>query len=243
MPAVAPSILAADFARLGEQVRAVEAAADRVHVDVMDGHFVPNLSMGAAVVEGLKRATGLPLEVHLMVTDPAQFVEGFARAGAARAIFHLEVVPDPRDLIARCRALGLSVGLAVNPDFELTKLTPFIPEIDLALVMTVFPGFGGQPFRPDSPGRIAEVAARITALNPKCELEVDGGIDAETAPAAVRAGATVLVAGTAIFPRARPAGGGAGAAGRAGGVAARAADRPVRVTGGPGTGRNRCSCR
>ena len=205
MPAIAPSILAADFSRLGEQVRLIEAVADRIHVDVMDGHFVPNLSMGAVVVEGLKRVTALPLEVHLMVTDPGQFVEGFAKAGATTVIFHLEVVPEPRELIGRCRALGLKVGLAINPDFPTEKLSEFIPEVDLVLVMTVFPGFGGQAFMPGGQERIAAVAARIAALNPACELEVDGGIDATTAADAIRSGATVLVAGTAIFKTPDPA--------------------------------------
>ncbi len=206
MPLVAPSILAADFARLGDEVRTVEAAgADRVHVDVMDGHFVPNLSMGAVVVQALKRVTNLPLEVHLMVTDPAKFVDGFARAGAARVIFHLEVVPDPAPLMARARALGMSVGVAFNPDYPVAGVIPYLPAADLALCMTVFPGFGGQPFLPTSAARIRDLATLIGIHNPACELEVDGGIDLDAGRQAVAAGATVLVAGTAVFGAANPA--------------------------------------
>ncbi len=200
MVAVAPSVLAADFARLGDEVRSVESAgADRIHVDVMDGHFVPNLSMGPVVVKALKPVTRLPLEVHLMVREPAKFVDAFAEAGAATVIFHLEVVPDPRELIAHCRGLGLRVGLAFNPDFPVARVGPHLADIDLALCMTVFPGFGGQQFLPESAGRVRELAGLIRQHNPACELEVDGGIDLGTAADVVGAGATVLVAGTAVF--------------------------------------------
>jgi ribulose-phosphate 3-epimerase len=200
MIAIAPSILAADFARLGEQVRETErAGADRVHVDVMDGHFVPNLSMGAAVVKGLRPVTRLPLEVHLMVEDPGRFLDGFVKAGADTLIFHLEVEPEPERLVRHIRSLGKKVGLAFNPDMPVERIKPHLAEIDLALCMTVFPGFGGQAFIPGSPERIRDLREMIRGQNPACELEVDGGIDADTAPAAVTAGANVLVAGTAIF--------------------------------------------
>lgn len=200
MIAIAPSILAADFARLGEQVRETErAGADRVHVDVMDGHFVPNLSMGAAVVKGLRPVTRLPLEVHLMVEDPGWFLDGFVKAGADTLIFHLEVEPEPERLVRHIRSLGKKVGLAFNPDLPVERIRPHLAEIDLALCMTVFPGFGGQTFIPASPERIKALREMIRGQNPACDLEVDGGIDASSAPVVVTAGANVLVAGTAIF--------------------------------------------
>lgn len=197
---IAPSILAADFARLGDEVRTAErAGAQRIHVDVMDGHFVPNLSMGPAVVKSLRPVTKLPLEVHLMVEQPARFVEPFLRAGADRLIFHIEVVPDPRALLTAIHGAGKSAGVAVNPEHPVEKLEPFLRELDLALCMTVHPGFGGQAFLPESPERIARLRELIERHHPGCELEVDGGIEIDTAPVAVRSGANVLVAGTAIF--------------------------------------------
>jgi ribulose-phosphate 3-epimerase len=204
MIAIAPSILAADFARLGEQVRETEqAGANRIHVDVMDGHFVPNLSMGAAVVKGLRPVTRLPLEVHLMVEDPGRFLDGFIKAGTDTLIFHLEVQPEPDKLIRHIRSHGKKVGLAFNPDMPVERIKPYLNEIDLALCMTVFPGFGGQAFIPESPQRISALHEMIRSQNPACELEVDGGIDETTTPNAVTAGANVLVAGTAIFGSAR----------------------------------------
>lgn len=200
MPSIAPSILAADFSRLGELVREVEAGgADRIHIDVMDGHFVPNLSMGPVVVKGLRPVTRLPLEVHLMVTDPANFVESFRKADADSLIVHHEVLPDARPLIRVIRNLGARVGIAINPATPVDVLEPYLPEIDLALCMTVWPGFGGQSFLPDSPERIKALRKLIDRVNPKCELEVDGGIDLKTAPICARAGAGVFVAGTSIF--------------------------------------------
>ncbi|VTU00154.1 ribulose-phosphate 3-epimerase : Ribulose-phosphate 3-epimerase OS=Marinithermus hydrothermalis (strain DSM 14884 / JCM 11576 / T1) GN=Marky_0919 PE=3 SV=1: Ribul_P_3_epim [Gemmataceae bacterium] len=197
---IAPSILAADFSRLGDLVKEAEAAGiDRVHVDVMDGHFVPNLSMGAVVVQGLRPVTKLPLEVHLMVEGPERFFDGFVKAGADSLIVHLEVHPDPREVIARVRGLGKKVGLAFNPDMPVARIEPFLKDIDLALCMTVFPGFGGQAYIPESTQRIAELRALVRKHNPACEIEVDGGIDAATIPLASRAGANVFVAGTAVF--------------------------------------------
>lgn len=198
---IAPSILSADFSRLGELVREVEAAgADRLHIDVMDGHFVPNLSMGAVVVRGLRPITRLPLEVHLMVEDPARFLEGFVRAGADSLIVHLEVLPDPRPLLDHIRrGLGKKAGLAFNPDMPVARVEPFLRDIDLVLCMTVFPGFGGQPYLPESTARIRELRGLVERHNPRCEIEVDGGIDARTLPLAAEAGATVFVAGHAVF--------------------------------------------
>lgn len=201
MNAIAPSILSADFARLGELVREVEAAgADRIHVDVMDGHFVPNLSMGAVAVKGLRPITKLPLEVHLMVEDPGRFLDGFVSAGADTLIVHLEVHPDPRQILHHIRAaLGKKAGLAFNPDMPVSRIEPFLKDIDLALCMTVFPGFGGQAYIPESTERIRELRGLIARTNPTCELEVDGGIDARTIGLAAAAGANVFVAGSAVY--------------------------------------------
>lgn len=197
---IAPSILSADFSRLGDQVREVAAAgANRVHVDVMDGHFVPNLSMGSIVVKGLRPVTTIPLEVHLMVEKPGQFLDGFVRAGADAFIVHLEVLPDPREMIEQVRGLGKKVGLAFNPDLPVERVEPYLRDIDLALCMTVFPGFGGQAFLPESIGRLKALRALVDRHNPACEIEVDGGIDERTIGAAFGAGASTFVAGTAVF--------------------------------------------
>jgi ribulose-phosphate 3-epimerase len=198
---IAPSILSADFSRLGELIRETDAAgANRIHIDVMDGHFVPNLSMGAVVVKGLRTVTKLPLEIHLMVEDPGRFLDGFVKAGADTLIVHLEVLPDPRPLLEHIRrGLGKKVGLAFNPDMPVAKVEPYLPDIDLALCMTVFPGFGGQAYIPESTARLRELRALVDRHNPACEIEVDGGIDKRTIPIAARAGANVFVAGTAVF--------------------------------------------
>lgn len=200
MVQVAPSILAADFSRLGEQVRETErAGADRIHVDVMDGHFVPNLSMGPVVVQGLRHCTRLPLEVHLMVAAPANFVDDFLKEGADTLIVHKEVLPDPRPLLHGIRSRGKKVGLALNPDNPIDELLPYLADIDLVLCMTVHPGRGGQPFLPDSPERIGRLRELIDRYHPQCELEVDGGVNLGTARMALTAGANVLVVGTGIF--------------------------------------------
>jgi ribulose-phosphate 3-epimerase len=197
---IAPSILSADFARLGEQVREVDAAgAQRIHVDVMDGHFVPNLSMGPVVVKALRKVTRLPLEVHLMVEDPARFVDAFLHEGADTLLFHREVLPDPRPLLRQVHQRGKRAGLAINPEQDVGLLEPFLAEMDVALCMTVHPGFGGQHFLPESPERIRRLREMIVRQNPTCELEVDGGIDDQTLPVAARAGANVFVAGTAVY--------------------------------------------
>jgi ribulose-phosphate 3-epimerase len=198
---IAPSILAADFSRLGELVREVtKAGADRIHVDVMDGHFVPNLSMGSIVVKGLRPVTTIPLEVHLMVEDPGRFLDGFVKAGADSLIVHLEVLPDPRPMIEHIRkALGKKVGLAFNPDMPVNRIEPYLRDIDLALCMTVFPGFGGQPYITESNERLKQLRALVNQHNPACEIEVDGGIDAKTIRDASSSGANVFVAGSAVF--------------------------------------------
>jgi ribulose-phosphate 3-epimerase len=197
---IAPSILAADFSKLGIEVAAAQAGgADRIHVDVMDGHFVPNLSMGSVVCKGLRPVTTLPLEVHLMVTHPEKFIAGFVKDGADAFIFHLEVHSNPLPLIGVIRNLNKRVGLAFNPDFDVSKVRPYLTHIDLALCMTVFPGFGGQAFLRDSLPRLRQLREWVNEANPRCEIEVDGGIDATTIAEAKAAGANVFVAGTAVF--------------------------------------------
>jgi len=197
---LAPSILAADFARLGEQVvEAEEAGADRMHVDVMDGHFVPNLSMGPAVVESLRRVTHLPLETHLMISDPDLYLDEFAAAGADSFLVHWEGNNNLHRTVQRIRALGKRAGVAINPATPVAMLEEIVQDVDLVLVMTVNPGFGHQHFIPTTVAKVRRVRELIERLNPACELEVDGGIDATTTRLVVRAGATVLVAGSAIF--------------------------------------------
>jgi ribulose-phosphate 3-epimerase len=200
MAVVAPSILSADFARLGEQVvESEQGGAQRIHIDVMDGHFVPNLSMGPAIVGSLRRVTRLPLEIHLMVDDPLLFLDPFLDKGVDSLIAHVEVLSDPRPFARRLRDRGKKVGLAVKPDTPLEAIEPFLAEIDLALCMTVHPGYSGQAFLPESPARIRRLREMIERNNPKCDLEVDGGIGLETGRIAVQAGANVLVAATAVF--------------------------------------------
>jgi ribulose-phosphate 3-epimerase len=200
MTSIAPSILAADFSRLGEQVAEVEkAGVERLHIDVMDGHFVPNLSMGPVVVEGLRPRTKLPLEVHLMVQDPAKFIPSFIKAGADSLIVHHEVLPDAKPLLQAIRGQGKKAGLAINPDTPIEALEPYLPLLDVALCMTVFPGFGGQSFLPESPSRIRRLRHLLDKHQVHCDLEVDGGVEHQTAAQAVKAGANVLVIGTGIF--------------------------------------------
>jgi ribulose-phosphate 3-epimerase len=196
----APSILAADFARLGEEVAQAErAGADRIHVDVMDGHFVPNLSMGAPVVKSLRRVTRLPLEAHLMITNPDIFIDEFAAAGTDVFLVHWEGSNDLSRTVQRVKALKKRVGVAINPATPAAVLEDIMPDLDQVLVMTVNPGFGHQHFLAGTLPKIRRTREMIDRIKPGCALEVDGGIDAETAPRVVEAGADVLVAGTAIF--------------------------------------------
>jgi len=197
---LAPSILAADFARLGEQVAEAEkAGADRIHVDVMDGHFVPNLSMGAPIVQSLRRVTRLPLEIHLMISDPDFFLDEFAEAGSDSFLVHWEGNNNLHRTVQRIKALGKRAGVAINPATPAAVLEEILQDVEQVLIMTVNPGFGHQHFLPTTLPKIRRVRQMIEQIKPECDLEVDGGIDAETAPLAVAAGANVLVAGTAIF--------------------------------------------
>jgi ribulose-phosphate 3-epimerase len=197
---IAPSILNADFARLGEQVvEAERAGADRIHVDVMDGHFVPNISMGAPIVVSLRPVTRLLIETHLMITHPDHFLQEFADAGADSILIHWEGNLNLHRTVHGIKSLGKRAGVAINPATPGDMLEEILPDVDQALVMTVDPGFGHQQFLGTTLAKIRIVRQMIERLNPRCDLEVDGGIDHETARLALQAGANVLVAGTAIF--------------------------------------------
>jgi ribulose-phosphate 3-epimerase len=197
---LAPSILAADFARLGAQVaEAEQAGADRIHVDVMDGHFVPNLSMGAPIVQSLRRVTRLPLEIHLMISDPDFFLDEFVEAGSDSFLVHWEGNANLHRTVQRIKALGKRAGVVINPATPAAVLEEILQDVEQAVIMTVNPGFGHQPFLPTTLPKIWRVRQMIEQMKSGCDVEVDGGIDTETAPLAVTAGANVLVAGTAIF--------------------------------------------
>lgn len=209
---IAPSILAADFANLGAAVRAAEAGgADYIHVDVMDGHFVPNISIGLPVVAALRKVTRLPLDVHLMIAAPERYLADFARAGADILTVHVEASLHLHRAVQQIRELGVQPGVTLNPATSLESLREILPYVDQVLVMTVNPGFGGQSYIPTMTAKITRLAGMIAEAGVDVAIEVDGGIDAGTAPTVVQAGAGVLVAGTAIFGH---------AAGIAGGIAA-----------------------
>jgi ribulose-phosphate 3-epimerase len=200
MVGIVPSILSADFTRLGEQVQAVEAGgAQRIQVDVMDGHFVPNITMGPLVVEATRRSTSLPLEAHLMITNPELYIEDFAKAGADVIIVHQEVCPHLHRVLRQIKATGKQAGVAINPSTPVLMLENILTLVDLVLVMTINPGFGGQDFIPETLPKIRQVRQMLTERGLHADIEVDGGIHEKTVPLVVEAGANLLVAGSAVY--------------------------------------------
>jgi ribulose-phosphate 3-epimerase len=197
---ISTSILSADFARLGEEIAAAEAAgADWIHIDVMDGHFVPNITMGPFIVEHCNRITNLPLDVHLMIEKPERYLEAFAKAGANHLTVHIETCPDMSGTLKQIKSLGCSAGIVLNPATPVREIEPHLAEADLVLVMSVNPGYSGQSFMPETIAKVADVRKKLDGLGSSAWLEVDGGIDVETLPRMKEAGATVFVAATAVF--------------------------------------------
>lgn len=197
---IAPSILSADFTRLGEEIAACESAgADWLHIDVMDGHFVPNITMGQFIVEACRRVTKLPLDVHLMIEKPERHLESFARAGASRLNVHVETCPQLHDTLQQIKSLGCKAGVAINPDTAIDRIQDVLPKADLILVMSVYPGFSGQEFIPQTFERVAEIRKKLDELNSQAWIEVDGGVSVENIQKIKNAGATAFVAATAVF--------------------------------------------
>jgi len=197
---LAPSILSADFTRLGEQITECEAAgADWIHVDVMDGHFVPNLTMGPFIVEACRRATKLPLDVHLMVESPERLLEAFAKAGASHLTVHVETCPNLERTLQEIKALGCAAGVTLNPDTPVETIEPVLPMVDLVLVLTVCPGYSGQAFLPETTPKVAALRRALDAIGSPAWLEVDGGISAQTLPEVREAGANAFVAAHDVF--------------------------------------------
>ena len=197
IPLIAPSLLAADFGNLEREVRRLEQAGARIlHLDVMDGHFVPNLSLGVPIVEAVRRVTDLTLDVHLMISNPVQFVEPFRRAGADLITIHVEVAPDPRELLARIRGLGAGAGIAINPPTPVQKVEEYLDHCDLVLTMSVMPGFGGQEFQPVALEKLCWLKERAPEGT---LLSVDGGVNLDTIGPCAEAGANLFVTGTALL--------------------------------------------
>jgi ribulose-phosphate 3-epimerase len=197
---ISSSILSANFTRLGEQIAEAEAAGvDWLHVDVMDGHFVPNITMGPFIVEWCRKVSKLPLDVHLMIEKPERYLEAFAKAGASGLTVHVETCPDMHNTLKQIKALGVKAGVVLNPATPIGEVEPYLAEADLVLVMSVNPGYSGQKFMPDAIAKVANIRNKLDALGSSAWLEVDGGIDVTTLPKMKEAGATAYVAATAIF--------------------------------------------
>lgn len=197
---IAPSMLACNFAEMGKEIIKIDkAGADLVHMDIMDGHFVPNISFGPGVVKSLRNMTSLPFDVHLMISNPQKYINEFANAGADIITFHIESTLNPIDTIKKIRLLNKNVGISFRPSTDLTKIFPFLPLIDVILVMTVEPGFGGQKFMTSQLAKIEKLKSAITSNNLKCLIEVDGGINFDTIKLVKNAGADICVAGTSLF--------------------------------------------
>ncbi|MBI5839024.1 MAG: ribulose-phosphate 3-epimerase [Chloroflexi bacterium] len=197
---IAPSILSADFTQLGAQLSACESAgADWIHVDVMDGHFVPNITIGPMIVEACKRVTKLPLDVHLMIEKPERYLEAFAKAGASGITVHVETCPHIHRTLEQIKSLGCQAGVTLNPGTPVSMIEPILHLADLVLVLSVNPGFGGQAFLPETIGKVGEIRKKLDAIGSKASVEVDGGITANTLPLMKNAGANVFVAGSAVF--------------------------------------------
>lgn len=209
MVRIAPSILSGNFLNLEPDIRMVNKNADLIHIDVMDGSFVPNISFGFPVVEAIAKAVTVPMDVHLMIVNPDKYVERFAKTGAEMISFHLEAADqagkDPRDIIAQIKSFGVKAGLVINPDIPLERLFPYIDDVDFFLIMSVFAGFGGQKFIPESIDRIKTLKAEMDRRGVVKDIEVDGGVSASNAHILAEAGATILVAGSSVFKAESPA--------------------------------------
>lgn len=209
MVRIAPSILSGNFLNLEPDIRMVNKNADLIHIDVMDGSFVPNISFGFPVVEAIAKAVTVPMDVHLMIVNPDKYVGRFAKTGAEMISFHLEAADqagkDPRDIIAQIKSFGVKAGLVINPDIPVERLFPYIDDVDFFLIMSVFAGFGGQKFIPESIDRIKTLKAEMDRRGVVKDIEVDGGVSASNARILVEAGATILVAGSSVFKAESPA--------------------------------------
>lgn len=202
---IAPSILSADFGHLADAIRSIQKDAEYLHIDVMDGHYVPNISYGVPIVKSIRPITNMLFDVHLMVTNPMTHIESFAKAGADLITVHIETVTDPVGAIRQIHMLGKKAGLSIHPDTDVSSVFPYLEDVDLVLLMTVYPGFGGQSFLPNAPERIRAIREKLDEIGSDAILSVDGGISDDTAHLAALSGARLLVAGQAVFGDADPA--------------------------------------